>query len=116
MFRYRVLNSKLNLIQTRVLGLVSKGSETEYEKLMKNTLTTQQHSLQLLMNEIYKMTHCLNPTFMRDVFAERSIHYNLRKEHHLQLPVTKTITYGIENTEYRGCLLMSTLHKEIDGC
>ena len=69
MFLDRVLNSKLNLIQERALRMVCKGSETECENLMKRTLTTHQHNLQLLMIEIYKTKHSLNPTFMRDIFC-----------------------------------------------
>ena len=65
------------------------------------------------MIEIYKTKHSLNPTFMRDVFTERNNQCNLRSENHLQLPVAKTTTYGLENIEYRGCLLLSTLPKEV---
>ena len=65
------------------------------------------------MTEIYKTEYSLNPTFMRDVFSERNIQYNLRSENHLQLPVAKTTAYGLENIEYRVCLLWSTLPKEI---
>ena len=54
MFHDWVVNSKLNLTRERALRLVCKGSETEFEKLMKRTLTTHQHNLQLLMIEIYK--------------------------------------------------------------
>ena len=107
MFHDRVLNSKLNLIQERALRLVCKGSETECEDLMKRALTTHQHNLQLFMTEIYKTKHSLNPTFMRDVFAERNNQHNLRNENHLRLPVAKTTTYGLEAIEYRGYLLWS---------
>ena len=102
MFHDRVLNSKLNLIQERAFRLVCKGSETECENLMKRTLTTHQRNLQLLMIEIYKTKHSLNPTFMRDVFAERSNQHNLRNENYLRLPVAKKTTYGLETIEYRG--------------
>ena len=70
-------------------------------------------NLQLVMIEIYKTKHSLNPTFMRDVFAERNNQHNLRNENHLRLPVAKTTTYGLETIEYRGCLLWSTLPPEI---
>ena len=80
---------------------------------MKRTLTTYQHNLQLLVIEIYRTKHRLNPTFMRDVFAKRNNQHNLRSENHLRLPVAKTTTYGLENVEYRGCLLWSTLPSEI---
>ena len=99
MFHDRVLNSKLNLIQERALRLVCKGSETEYENLMKRTLTTYQHNLQLLMIEIYKTKHSLNPTVMRGVLAERNDQHNLRNENNLRLPVAKTATYGLETIE-----------------
>ena len=97
MFHDRVMNSKLNFFQERALLLVCKGSETDCEKLMKKTLATYQHNLQLLMIEIYKMKHYLNLTFMSDVFTDRNNQYNLRNENHLQLPVAKTTTYGQEN-------------------
>ena len=113
MFHDRVLNLKLNLIQERALRLVCKGSEIECEKLMNKTLTTRHNNLQLLMIEIYKMKHSLDPTFMRDVFAERNSQYNLRNENHLQLPVAKATICRLENIEYRGCLLWSALPKEI---
>ena len=44
-------------IQERALRLVCKGSDTEFEKLMKNTLTTHQHNLKLLMIEISDVMH-----------------------------------------------------------
>ena len=67
----RVLNSKLSLIHERALRLICKSSESECEDLMKRTLTTHKHDLQLLMIEIYKRKYSLNPTFMRGIFAER---------------------------------------------
>ena len=56
MFHDRVLNSKINHIQERALRLICQGNDTEFEKLMKNTLTTHQHNLQLLMIEIYRVS------------------------------------------------------------
>ena len=94
------------------VSLVCKRSETECENLMKRTLTTHQHNLQLSMIEIYKTKFSLNPTFMSDVFAERNNQHILRNENHLRLPVAKTTTYGLETIEYRGCLSWSTLPPE----
>ena len=113
MFHDRVLNSKLNLIHEKELRLVCKGSEAKCEKLMNKTLTTHQDNLQLLMIEIYKTKYSLNQTLVKDVFTERSNQCNLRNANQLQLPVAETTPYGLENIEYRGCLLWSTLPKEI---
>ena len=106
MFHDMVLNSKLNLIQGRALRLACKGSETECENLMKRTLTTHQHNLQLLMIEIYKTKDSLNLTFMRGIFDERNNQHNLRNENHLPLSVAKTTTYGLETIEFRDFLLV----------
>ena len=68
---------------------------------------------QIFWDTLYKTKNNLNPSFMRDVFTEKNNHYKLRTENHLQLPMAKTTTYGKENIRYRGCLLWSTLPKEI---
>ena len=51
------------------------------------------------MIEIYKTKNNLNPSFMRDVFTEKNNDHKLRSENHLQLPMAKTTTYGIENLQ-----------------
>ena len=113
MFHDRATNSKLNRIHERALRLVCKDSESELEKLKKKYGTIHQHNLQLLMIEIFKTKNNLNPTFMKNIFTERNIQYSLRSENHLRLPKVKTTTYGIENIQYRGCHLWSSLPREI---
>ena len=113
MFHDRATNLKLNRIHERALRLVCKDSESELEKLKKKYVTIHQHNLQLLMIEIFKTKNNLNPTFMKNIFTERNIYYSLRCENHLQLPKVKTTTYGIENIEFRGHHLWSSLPKEI---
>ena len=67
--------------------------------------------LQLLMIEIFKTKNNLNQTFMKNIFTERNIQDSLRSENHLRLPKVKTTTY-IENFQYRGCHLWSSLPRE----
>ena len=113
MFHDRATNSKLNRIHERALRLVCKDSEPELEKLKEKYGTFHQHNLQLLMIEIFKTKNNLNPTFMKNIFTERNIPYSLRSENHLRLPKVKTTTHGIENIQYRGCHLWSSLPREI---
>ena len=65
------------------------------------------------MIEIFKTKNNLNPTFMKNIFTEKNIPYSLRSENHLRLPKVKTTTHGIENIQYRGCHLWSSLPREI---
>ena len=113
MFHDRATNSKLNRIQERALRMVCKDSESGLADLKKKYGTIHQHNLQLLMIEIFKTKNNLNPTFMKKILTERDIQYNLRNENHLGLPKVNTTSYGIENIQYRGHHLWSSLPREI---
>ena len=113
MFHDRATNSKLNRIQERALRMVCKDSESGLADLKKKYGTIHQHNLQLLMIEIFKTKNNLNPTFMKKILTERDIQYNLRNGNHLGLPKVNTTSYGIENIQYRGHHLWSSLPREI---
>ena len=68
-----------------------------------------QRNLQLLMIEIFKTRNNLNPTFMKNIFAEGDNYHGLRNINHLQLQKVRTTIYGTENIQYRGCLSWSSL-------
>ena len=51
------------------------------EKLMNKTVTTHQHNVQLLMIEVYKKKHCLNPTFMRNAFVVNNNQYTRTRKY-----------------------------------
>ena len=76
-------------------------------------MTIHQHNLQLLMVEIFNTKNILNPTFMKDIFTERDIQYNLRSKNHLQLPRVTTAKHGIENIQYIGHHLLASVPEEI---
>ena len=113
MFHDRATNSKLNRIQERALRMVCKDSESGLADLKNKYGTIHQHNLQLLMIEIFKTKNNLNPTFMKKILTERDIQYNLRNGNHLGLPKVNTTSYGIENIQYRGHHLWSSLPREI---
>ena len=113
MFHDRATNSKLNRIQERALRMVYKDSESGLADLKKKYGTIHQHNLQLLMIEIFKTKNNLNLTFMKKILIERDIQYNLRNGNHLGLPKVNTTSYGIENIQYRGHHLWSSLPREI---
>ena len=46
------------------------------------------------MLEVYKCLKNENPSFMWNMFQEKSIQYNLRSRNLLMLPQTNTIKYG----------------------
>ena len=76
-------------------------------------MTVHQHNLQLLLVEVFKAKNNLYPTFMKDIFTERHVQYDLRSKNHLQLPNIETEKYGFENIQYLGHHLWASLPEKI---
>ena len=49
------------------------------------------------MHEVYKCISKENPSFMWNMFHEKSSQYDLRSKNLLMLPQTNTIRYGNDN-------------------
>ena len=64
----------------RALRIVYKDNISNFENLFEldNFVTVHQRSLQLLTIEIYKTKYNLNPSFMKKIFEEKVMPYNLR--------------------------------------
>ena len=116
MFHDRTINSKVNKIHERALRIVCKDSGNDFVNNVNSSVTTHERNLLLLMIEIFKTKNDLNPTFLKDIFAERDGYYSLRNLNHLRLPKVRTIIYGTENIQYRGCLLWSSPPKFLKHC
>ena len=104
MFHDRASNNKINKIHERALRIIHKDSTSNFQELLSksNSVSVHQRNLQLLLIEIYKTVHKLNPTFMTQVFEEKNIPYNFRENNSLALPKVKTTSYGIDNIRYIG--------------
>ena len=55
----------------------------------------------------------LEKTFMKDIFMERNISYNLRRGNDAQLPKVRITSFGIERIAYLGNKLWQLLPLEI---
>ena len=70
-------------------------------------------TLQLLLTEIYKTLHNLNPSFMKEIFTERNTCYNLRNISRISLSKPKSNCYGIESATFKGSKLWQELTNDI---
>ena len=61
------------------------------------SINMDQRNFNYLMTEMYKTKNGLNPAFMREIFCEHEIQYNLRSSSNFSLPRIKTVTYGSKN-------------------
>ena len=90
-------------------------SKETFENLleMDNSVTVHQRNLQLLMVEIYETKSNLNPSFMKTIFEEKELPYNLRCSDKLQLPQAKTTCLGIDTVRFMGKKVWETLPPEL---
>ena len=80
MFHSRHLNNKINKIHERALRIAYKDYESSFSNLLKKDDIVSIHAknLQTLMIEMFKTKKNINPPFMKEIFCERTITYNLR--------------------------------------
>ena len=91
-------------------------STSNFQELLskRNSVSVHETNLQLLLTEIYKTIHNVNPTFMTQVFEEKDVSYTFRANNSLALPKAKTMLYGIGTVrKYIGEKLWQTLPTEI---
>ena len=86
-----------------------------FKLFLKNTTPTSIHdkNLQLLLTEIYKTLHNLNPSFMKEIFTERNTCYNLINISRISLSKPKSNCYGIGSTIFMGSKLWQELKNDI---
>ena len=110
MFHSRHLNNKINRIHERALRIVYKDYESNFNTLLgkDNSVSIHAKNLQILMIEMFKTKENMNPHFMKEIFCERIVTYNLRNNNEFLLPRVRTTSYGSETIKYRGqCLWLS---------
>ena len=115
MFHDRALDHRINLTQERALRIAYNHYGNDFGFLLEQTKSVPIHvrNLQLLMTEMYKTKFDLNPTFMKDIFIERNISYNLRRGNDARIPKVRTTSFGIKSIAYLGNKLWQLLPLEI---
>ena len=104
MFRDRRVNAKINHIHERALRIAYQDRTSSFEELLitDNSVSIHQRNLQLLVTEIYRTRMHLNPPFMKEIFVEREIHYNLRVTSNIYVRKPRTTAYGLGNVSFLG--------------
>ena len=104
MFHSRHLNSTINIINERALRIGYKGCDSSFNTLLEKDDSANIHvkNLQTLMAEMFITNEKINPPFMRKIFCERHVVYNLRNSNDFMLPRIRTIIYRSETIKYRG--------------
>ena len=93
MFHSRYLNNKINKIHERALRIAYKDYESSFNSLLERdtSVTIHTRNLQILMIKMFKTKENMNPQFMKQLFGEQKITYNLRNNDDFMLPRAKTV-------------------------
>ena len=115
MFHSRTLNNRINRLHERALRLVYKEPILTFEELLRkdNSFTIHHRNLQKLATEMYKIKNDRSPTFMKFIFPNRKISYNLRNINPFQSTNVRTVYYGTETISFRGPKIWALVPDEI---
>ena len=111
MFHSRKLNTKINKLHERDLRITYRDQESSSEDLLglDNSVSVHQKNLQVLMIEMFKTKHGLNPLFMKEIFCPQTKQYSHRNDRDFNLPRVRSVMYGSKTVRYRGPQLWCTL-------
>ena len=115
MFCGKAANKELNRSHKRALRILRNDYSSPFEELLQKSNECIIHikNLKRLMLEVYKCLKNENPSFMWNMFQEKSIQYNIRSKKLFMLPQTNTIKYGNDSIVMRGSILWNYLPNDI---
>ena len=109
-------NSRIDKIHERTLRCVYGGAKNEnFKQLLSKNQECSIHvqNLQSLMLLIHKVTTGMCPQIAADFFSLKTVRYNLRSSHLVNLPDIKTTKYGTNTVFFKGALIWNALPNEI---
>ena len=115
MFCGRKNFTKLEKLQERALRFVFNDFESSYEYLLQkgNFLSLSSYRLYFLGIEVFKSKMKMNPTYINNLFEERTLSYNLRDSNKFKQSRFNTIKYGFKSFSYYGPKLWNELPIDI---
>ncbi len=105
---------KLEKIQERALRFVFRDYEATYDMLLEKAklVTIYLLRLQKIATEVYKAINGLGPKYIQELFSEKNVEYETRKNM-LKQPKFNNITYGLNSISYKGAKLWNDLPDDL---
>ena len=102
-FSSRCLLHKIDRTQEKAAKLLSQ----ETSGIYRNSI--HERNCRLLLQEVFKTKHGLNPSYMNDVFTFKKSQYNLRSSCALEREKIRSVRHGLQTVSYIAAQLWDTL-------
>ena len=118
MLSERGLYNKINQLHEKAIRIAYKDDISDFKALLEkdNAVTIHVRNIQLLMTEIFKTQHSLNPKFMSEIFIPKNNQYALRNEQPIKLLRPRTTTIGEKSISFLGGKLWHEQSLETKQC
>ena len=102
MFHSRTLNNKINSIHERALRITHNDRKSYFEELLRkdNIISIHNRNLQLLTTEIFKIKNNMAPEILNEIFQNRILSYNLRKNSSFYARKVHSVYHGNDSVSF----------------
>ena len=109
---------KMEKIQERALRFVFNDPNSEYMELLQKANSDMLHlkRIKVIACEVFKSVHGLNPSFMKDMFSEKTGAYDFRDGHKLEMKRFRKMRYGRCTFTYYGAHVWNLLPVDFKEC
>ncbi len=109
--RNRTDMKRIENVQKRALQIVCNDRISDYSDLLKkaNTCVIETRWKRQLITVVYKVVNGLTPSYISEMFQEKTVTYNLRRSKLITQPKFLSQTHGYHSLRQEGTCLWDTL-------
>ena len=115
MFHSRALNNKINSIHERALRITYGDRISTFQELLDkdNSVSIHHRNLQVLATEMFKIKNNMAPEFLNEIFNNRTVPYNLRRNPHFSSRNIHSVYNGSESISFLGPKIWDLVPQDI---
>ena len=115
MFHSRSLNNRINSIHDRALRITYSDKTSTFQLLLEkdNSVSIHHRDLQTLVTEIFKISNNLSPNIVKEIFQERFVPNNLRRNNSFASRQVNSVYHGTESLSFLGPKIWDLVPLEI---
>ena len=115
MFCNKTTYEEITKVHKRALRILLCDFHNNFECLLQNAECKTVHEIHLrfLLCEVFKSQKKLNPEFMQQVYASKTIKFNLRNKVLMSIPKATSQRFGTQSFLFRGSLLWNQIPESI---